>query len=142
MRQVICGLLMSCMLLSAFSRAEEISAPSALTPSPIAPSPVTPRPADVRVIIDISGSMKKTDPSNLRKPAVDVIVRLLPDGSKAGLWTFGQSVNMLVPHRVVDAPWRADGAQKANSISSVALFTNIGGALEAATQDYATPETT
>lgn len=96
----------------------------------------------MRVIIDISGSMKKTDPSNLRKPAVDLIVRLLPDGSKAGLWTFGQSVNMLVPHRVVDAPWRADGAQKANSISSVALFTNIGGALEAATQDYATPETT
>ncbi|MGV8837409.1 VWA domain-containing protein [Cellvibrio sp.] len=98
-----------------------------------------PLPADVRVIIDISGSMKKTDPENLRKPAVDLIVRLLPDASKAGLWTFGQSVNMLMPHRVVDPQWRSEGAQKAATINSVAMFTNIGAALEKATEDYATP---
>ncbi len=98
-----------------------------------------PLPADVRVIIDISGSMKKTDPENLRKPAVDLIVRLLPDNSKAGLWTFGQSVNMLMPHRVVDPSWRSEGAQKATTINSVAMFTNIGAALEKATEDYAIP---
>ena len=100
-----------------------------------------PLPADVRVIIDISGSMKKTDPMNLRKPAVDLIARLLPDNSKAGIWTFGQSVNMLVPHRVVDQAWRGEGAQKAKAINSVAMFTNIGAALESATEDYATPAT-
>lgn len=98
-----------------------------------------PLPADVRVIIDISGSMKKTDPQNLRKPAVDLIVRLLPDKSKAGIWTFGQSVNMLVPHRVVDQAWRTDASQKANRINSIAMFTNIGAALEKATDDYAEP---
>jgi uncharacterized protein (TIGR03503 family) len=98
-----------------------------------------PLPADVRVIIDISGSMKKTDPENLRKPAVDLIVRLLPDNSKAGLWTFGQSVNMLMPHRVVDPSWRSEGAQKATTINSVAMFTNIGAALEKATEDYEVP---
>ncbi len=100
-----------------------------------------PLPADVRVVIDISGSMKKTDPQNLRKPAVDLIVRLLPDNSKAGIWTFGQSVNMLVPHRVVDQTWRTDGSHKANTINSIAMFTNIGGALEKAAEDYATPST-
>lgn len=98
-----------------------------------------PLPADVRVVIDISGSMKKTDPHNLRKPAVDLIVRLLPDNSKAGIWTFGQSVNMLVPHRVVDQAWRTEGSQKANTINSIAMFTNIGSALEKAAEDYATP---
>ncbi|HTF94833.1 MAG TPA: vWA domain-containing protein [Cellvibrio sp.] len=98
-----------------------------------------PLPPDVRVVIDISGSMKKTDPQNLRKPAVDLIVRLLPDKSKAGIWTFGQSVNMLVPHKVVDQSWRDQGTQKANSINSIAMFTNIGGALENAAEDYATP---
>ncbi len=98
-----------------------------------------PLPADVRVIIDISGSMKKTDPENLRKPAVDLIARLMPDNSKAGLWTFGQSVNMLVPHQVVDQSWRNLGAQKSASINSVAMFTNIGTALEKATEDYETP---
>ena len=118
-------LLLSCLLLvSVAIRADE---------------PAKPLPADVRVIIDISGSMKKTDPQNLRKPAVDLIVRLLPDNSKAGLWTFGQSVNMLVPHRVVDKQWREEGAQKANTINSIAMFTNIGAALEKATEDYATP---
>lgn len=100
-----------------------------------------PLPADVRVIIDISGSMKKTDPENLRKPAVDLIARLLPDQSKAGIWTFGQSVNMLVPHKVVDQAWRDEGAKKAMTISSVAMFTNIGSALEKATEDYAAPAT-
>lgn len=99
----------------------------------------TPKPSDVRVVIDISGSMKKTDPTNLRKPAVDLIVRLLPDQSKAGIWTFGQSVNMLVPHRVVDAQWRTEGTNKAKAINSVAMFTNIGAALEAAAADYAAP---
>lgn len=100
-----------------------------------------PLPADVRVVIDISGSMKKTDPHNLRKPAVDLIVRLLPDNSKAGIWTFGQSVNLLVPHRVVDQAWRTQASQKANTINSVAMFTNIGGALEKAAGDYASPAT-
>ncbi len=98
-----------------------------------------PLPADVRVVIDISGSMKKTDPHNLRKPAVDLIVRLLPDNSKAGIWTFGQSVNLLVPHRVVDQAWRTQASQKANTINSIAMFTNIGGALEKAAGDYASP---
>lgn len=86
--------------------------------------------SDVRVVIDISGSMKKTDPTNLRKPAVDLIVRLLPNDSKAGIWTFGQSVNMLVAHRTVDDAWRKEAVAKAESINSIALYTNIGAALE------------
>jgi hypothetical protein len=57
MRQLIHCLLAGCLLLSAVCGANDISVP---------------KPADVRVIIDISGSMKKTDPTNLRKPAVDL----------------------------------------------------------------------
>jgi len=87
-------------------------------------------PSDVRVLIDVSGSMKKTDPQNLRKPAVDLIVRLLPDKSRAGIWTFGNDVNMLMPYKVVDADWRKQAAPKANQINSIAMFTNIGKALE------------
>lgn len=95
--------------------------------------------SDVRVVIDISGSMKKNDPSNLRKPAVDLIVRLLPDKSKASIWTFGQSVNMLVPHRVVDDAWRKEAIAKADSINSIALRTNIGSAVEKASAVPTTP---
>ncbi|PIE43051.1 MAG: hypothetical protein CSA50_07125 [Gammaproteobacteria bacterium] len=89
-------------------------------------------PKDVRVLIDISGSMKKNDPNNLRIPAVNLLTELIPDGNKAGVWTFGQYVNMLVKHDVVDDRWRKMAKQKANQINSVALFTNIGSALEKA----------
>lgn len=123
-------LLLSCLLLVIGVQADELAKP---LPAPL--------PADVRVIIDISGSMKKTDPENLRKPAVDLIARLLPNQSKAGIWTFGQSVNMLVPHKVVDQVWRDEGAKKAMTINSAAMFTNIGAALEKATEDYAAPAT-
>ena len=87
-------------------------------------------PSDVRVLIDISGSMKKTDPQNLRKSALDLIVRLLPDKSRAGVWIFGNDVNMLVPHNTVDANWRKQAAPNAEKINSIALYTNIGKALD------------
>ena len=94
-----------------------------------------PLPADVRVLIDISGSMKKTDPHNLRKPAMELLVQLMPGGSQAGIWTFGQAVNLLVPHRPVDENWITTAASKTAGITSVALYTNIGEALEQSTYD-------
>jgi uncharacterized protein YegL len=96
-------------------------------------------PADVRLVIDVSGSMKRTDPNNLRKPAMELLIQLLPDNSRAGIWTFGQSVNLLVPHRTVNAQWRAEAATKTQGINSVALFTHIGAALEQAAYDAGRP---
>ena len=93
------------------------------------------KPADVRVLIDISGSMKKNDPNNLRAPALDLLVQLLPAKSKAGVWTFGNFVNMVVPHGEVTADWRLKASSQAKSIKSVALRTNIGLVLEKANYD-------
>jgi len=90
---------------------------------------------DVRLVIDVSGSMKRNDPENLRQPAVDLLVRLVPEGAKAGVWTFGKYVNMLVPHQVVDSAWREGASKKAGEINSVGLFTHIGSALETAAHD-------
>lgn len=92
--------------------------------------------ADIRLLIDISGSMKKNDPANLRIPAVSLLSELIPDGDKAGVWTFGQWVNNLVKHRVVDDAWRKDAKELAKKINSVALHTNIGGVLEKAAYDF------
>ena len=93
--------------------------------------------ADVRILIDISGSMKKSDPEDLRKPALNLITELLPEGSRAGVWTFGQYVNMLVPYGRVDETWRADARKKSSLINSVAMHTNIGAALERSAEDAA-----
>lgn len=92
-------------------------------------------PPDIRTIIDISGSMKKTDPNNLRAPAMRLLVDLLPEDSKSGVWTFGQYVNMLVKHRVIDDNWKKEAKEKSNEISSVGLFTNIGDAMNTAGYD-------
>ncbi len=98
--------------------------------------PGLPAPADVRVIVDISGSMKINDPENLRQPAVRLIARLLPEGTSAGIWTFGQYVNMLVPFAVVDDAWRQRALERSSQINSVALRTNLGEALEVAGESY------
>lgn len=97
-----------------------------------------PQQSDVRIIVDISGSMKDTDPENLRQPAVRLLARLLPEGATAGVWTFGQYVNMLVPHREVTDAWRNMAIQRSAQINSVALRTNLGAAIETASDDYFT----
>ncbi len=100
----------------------------------VAPAVLQAAPAktDMRVVIDISGSMKKTDPSNLRIPAVKLMLNLAKEGDRFGVWTFGQYVNMLVPHKDVAPEWREEAIRKTNRINSVALYTNIGLALEKA----------
>ena len=86
-------------------------------------------PFDVRIIIDISGSMKQTDPNNLRIPALNLLLELMPEGAQAGIWTFGKYVNNLVPVAVVDDQWRKRAKKSALNITSVGLQTNLAGAL-------------
>jgi len=90
---------------------------------------------DVRLLIDISGSMKQSDPENLRAPALDLIVRLLPEGSRAGVWIFGEDVELLVEHRVIDDAWRIAAQRAVANIDNSGLRTNIPGALKAVTYD-------
>ncbi|MFY0640956.1 MAG: VWA domain-containing protein [Bermanella sp.] len=96
----------------------------------------TSKAADVRVIIDISGSMKQNDPDNLRIPALNLIVEMIPEGARAGVWTFGQWVNMLIPPAIVNKQWRDTAKQSAKEINSYGLRTNIGQAMEQATWQF------
>ncbi len=84
---------------------------------------------DVRLVIDISGSMKKNDPHNLRVPAVRLLTNLMPTGTRAGIWTFGQYVNNLLPVKTVDTAWPTEASQAAGQINSLGAFTNIPDAL-------------
>lgn len=93
----------------------------------------TDKATDIRVIIDISGSMKENDPDNLRIPALNLIVEMIPEGARAGVWTFGQWVNMLIPPAIVDDEWRQKAKQSAKDINSHGLRTNMGEAMEKAT---------
>ena len=91
---------------------------------------------DVRLLIDVSGSMKTSDPDNLRAPAVEMLVRMLPQGSRAGIWLFAEEAIELVPHGEVDTEWRARARRAMARIDNSGQRTNIPAALAAATFDF------
>lgn len=95
--------------------------------------------SDVRILIDVSGSMKKNDPKNLRSPALKMIVGLLPEQSKAGVWTFAKYVNMLVPHKEVTKPWKVIANKQSSKIHSKGLFTDIEQVLKKSTANQTKP---
>lgn len=91
---------------------------------------------DVRILIDVSGSMKKTDPQNLRRPSVRLLVGLLPEGSRAGIWSFAQTGKIETPLGTVNAAWKRQAISGAERIHSKGLFTNIEDALMKAVEDW------
>ncbi|RME33166.1 MAG: VWA domain-containing protein [Gammaproteobacteria bacterium] len=94
-----------------------------------------PPPADLRILIDVSGSMKKNDPKNLRIPALKLLTDLIPKGAQAGVWIFAEGVRPLVPYGEVDGKWQQRARKAAARIHSRGLFTHIEKALDAAAFD-------
>lgn len=95
---------------------------------------------DFRIVIDVSGSMKQTDPNNLRVPALKLINGLIPSGSRAGVWIFGKYVDMAVKWGRVDDNWRRQADLGADKIHSNALLTNIESALKRARVGWDKPD--
>lgn len=95
---------------------------------------------DIRILIDVSGSMVNTDPGNLRVPALRMLNGLIPTDSRAGVWTFGRYVNMEVKWGTVDDGWRKQADAGANKIHSRGQFTNIERALIRATTGWDKPD--
>ncbi len=92
--------------------------------------------ADTRILIDISGSMKQNDPKNLRRSALRLIVGLMPPENRAGVWTFAQYTNMLVPLGVINESWKKRARSISERISSPGQFTDIEDVLTRATTDW------
>lgn len=91
---------------------------------------------DVRVLIDISGSMKQNDPHNLRRPALRMLVGLLQPGTRAGVWTFAKWTNPLVPMAEVDDAWKKKALALSQQIKSPGAYTNIERVLEESTKSW------
>lgn len=86
-------------------------------------------PADVRVLVDVSGSMKQADPKAVRGPATALLAAMLPDQSMGGIWLFGSDVRPLVPYGPVNARWDALAQPIEASIGSTDRFTHMENAL-------------
>ncbi|GHE19934.1 VWA domain-containing protein [Halomonas urumqiensis] len=91
---------------------------------------------DVRVIIDISGSMRVNDPNQFSASALELLVSLLPDDTSAGVWTFGERVDNPLPLDRVDEAWRERATALRPALVEYQPYTDI----EAAVREAASPE--
>lgn len=107
--------------------------------APVAGADETP-PADVRVLIDVSGSMKQNDPHNLRIPALKLLVNLMPPGAWAGVWLFAEQAQPLVPLERVDQNWQKQALALAAKIHSRGQRTDIESALKKAALERQTAD--
>ncbi|WP_295404950.1 vWA domain-containing protein [uncultured Thiocystis sp.] len=94
---------------------------------------------EVRILIDVSGSMKRNDPQNLRIPALRLVNELLPEGARAGVWLFAEKTEILAPPGPVDDQWKTRTRARLEHIHSRGLFTDIEQAITAAVAGWETP---
>jgi hypothetical protein len=101
---------------------------------------------DVVLVMDSSGSMKKTDPLSLRIPAAKLFISLLENNDRAGIVSFSDKGYPIVPLTPLNSTEHRDlllGA--AEKISSTGLYTNLHDALSSGlsvlSQDMASERT-
>jgi Mg-chelatase subunit ChlD len=114
-------------------------APAATPPAHPAATSATPPPAvksngiDAVLVLDSSGSMKHTDPLNLRLPAAKLFIALLGKTDRAGVISFsdrGYPLAALMPAH--DEAAREKLLQAVDKVESNGLFTNLQDALQKA----------
>ncbi|SDL44282.1 TIGR03503 family protein [Franzmannia pantelleriensis] len=91
--------------------------------------------ADVRVVVDVSGSMRHNDPDQLAASALELLVALLPRGIHGGIWTFGEFVDNPLPVAPVDAEWRQQALALRPALVDYQMFTDIEAAVREASGD-------
>jgi Ca-activated chloride channel family protein len=81
---------------------------------------------DVVLVMDSTGSMKKTDPLSLRMPAAKMFISLLGKNDRAGVIRFSDSAEVLNPLTLLDS---GDGKnilfQAIDGITSTGPHTNL-----------------
>lgn len=89
-------------------------------------------PIDVVLVMDSSGSMKKTDPRSLRIPAAKMFISLLKENDRAGVISFSGQGNTIIDLTPVDTQINKDRLiSAAEKIRSDGRYTNLHEALRA-----------
>lgn len=85
---------------------------------------------DIVLLMDSSGSMKKTDPRNYRKDAARLFISLLAAGDNVGVIGFGDSPKTLIPLMPNAPKNRAALFSAVNKITSKEFSTDITAAVK------------
>ncbi|ERL50640.1 hypothetical protein BJB45_05780 [Halomonas huangheensis] len=113
-----------------------VKGPSTAHAQSVTDTAVQERP-DVRVVVDVSGSMKANDPNQLSGSALNMLVALLPDGVSAGIWTFGERVDNPLPLAPVTDDWRQSALRLPPVLENYQQYTDIEAALRMASAEEA-----
>ncbi len=81
--------------------------------------------ADIVLLIDSSGSMRKTDPQNNRKTSAKLFISLLGSDDRVGIVSFGDSAKLLLPLTPNSKENYGKFISAINRISSREFSTNI-----------------
>ncbi|WP_049722290.1 VWA domain-containing protein [Gilvimarinus polysaccharolyticus] len=85
--------------------------------------------ADIRLLIDVSGSMNQSDPQNLRAEGLVLLAKMLPADTRAGVWSFAGNVKEVSVLEPVDNRWRLAAQNTLQELRAVGQLTDIGAAL-------------
>lgn len=85
---------------------------------------------DIVLLMDSSGSMKRTDPGNYRKNAAKLFISLLGKNDRISIMSFGDSASLLLPLTQSTRENRTSLFGAVEKITSKALFTNITEAVQ------------
>jgi len=99
-----------------------------------------PKTDDIRILIDVSASMKINDPLDHRISALKLLNGLIPDGSKAGVWTLDPYAGMTVVWGTVNDQWREAADTGASTIHSNGIFTDIESGLSRVSRGWEIPD--
>ncbi|WP_192036411.1 vWA domain-containing protein [Halomonas sp. YLGW01] len=128
--RVMFGAVLGCLLWSttvfAQQATEDVEAQQGISQ----PAPAS----DVRVIFDVSGSMRENDPERLSASALELLASLLPADSRGGLWLFGERVENPLPVGPVDRRWRERARSLAPALVDYQQYTDIEAAIRAASE--------
>ncbi|MFN2381146.1 MAG: VWA domain-containing protein [Guyparkeria sp.] len=91
---------------------------------------------ELHVLIDVSGSMKKTDPENLREPALRLLGDLVPEESRVRVDLFGNRISEVLPASRATSETKKAMRAAAARIRSDEPFTDIPAALEAVNRGW------
>ncbi|MFA7521415.1 MAG: VWA domain-containing protein [Halothiobacillaceae bacterium] len=91
---------------------------------------------ELHVLIDVSGSMKRTDPENLRVPALRLLGDLVPEQGRIRVDLFGDRITPILPAAKVTSETKKAVRAAAEHIRSNEPFTDIPAALEAADSNW------
>lgn len=87
---------------------------------------------EIHLLVDVSGSMKKTDPRNFRVTAIQILNYLIHQKAKMSITTFSTNTNTIIPLKLVNQSFQQYYNKNRLLITSDGAWTNIEKALEQA----------